>query len=89
MSGKVKTTSQMIAIITILVILIVNSALLKFAPVTAYDLFEMQGLYKLTGWFLIKFPFWLMFVTTILTLYSGFTYIVAHKNILTENNNKK
>lgn len=88
MSGKVKTTSQMIAIITILVILIINAALLKFAPITAYDLFDMQGFQKFTGWLLIKLPFWLMFITTILTLYSGYTYIISHKKIFMESNKK-
>lgn len=89
MSGKVKTSSQMIAIITILVILIINSFLIKYSSVTAYDLLEMHGFQKFTGWILIKSPYWLMFITTILTLYSGFTYLVSHKKIFIENNNKK
>jgi CDP-diacylglycerol--glycerol-3-phosphate 3-phosphatidyltransferase len=88
MSGKVKTSSQMIAIITILVILIINASLLKFSSVTAYDLIEMHGFQKFIGWLLIKSPYWLMFITTILTLYSGFTYIVSHKNIFTEKDKK-
>jgi CDP-diacylglycerol--glycerol-3-phosphate 3-phosphatidyltransferase len=88
MSGKVKTSSQMIAIITILVILIINASLLKFSSVTAYDLIEMHGFQKFIGWLLIKSPYWLMFITTILTLYSGFTYIVSHKNIFIEKDKK-
>ena len=43
MAGKVKTTSQMIAIITILVILVVDAALTKFFFVTPYDLLETYG----------------------------------------------
>lgn len=88
MSGKVKTSSQMIAIITILVILIINASLLKFSSVTSYDLIEMHGFQKFIGWLLIKSPYWLMFITTILTLYSGFTYIVSHKNIFIEKDKK-
>lgn len=88
MSGKVKTSSQMIAIITILVILIIKASLLKFSSVTAYDLIEMHGFQKFIGWLLIKSPYWLMFITTILTLYSGFTYIVSHKNIFIEKDKK-
>ena len=81
MSGKIKTSSQMIAIITILVILIINASLLKFSSVTAYDLLEMHGLQKFIGWILIKSPYWLMFITTILTLYSGISYLISHKKI--------
>jgi len=84
-SGKVKTTSQMIAIITILVILIAKASLIKFSLPTAYDLFDMHGIYGFVGWTLLKSPYWLMFVTTILTLYSGLIYIVEHKNIFVNN----
>lgn len=89
MSGKVKTFSQMVAIITILVILVINSALIKFSLPTAYDLIEMQGFQYFIGWLLIKLPYWLMFVTTIVTLYSGFTYLLSHKKIFIESSNKK
>lgn len=84
-SGKVKTTSQMIAIITILVILIIKASLIKFSLPTAYDLFDMHGMYGFVGWVLLKSPYWLMFITTILTLYSGLIYIVEHKNIFINN----
>lgn len=89
MSGKVKTFSQMVAIITILAILVINSALIKFSLPTAYDLIEMQGFQYFIGWLLIKLPYWLMFVTTIVTLYSGFTYLLSHKKIFIESSNKK
>ena len=49
MAGKVKTTSQMIAIITILVILVVNAALTKFFLLTPYDLLEMPGWQNILG----------------------------------------
>ncbi|GAB1402609.1 CDP-diacylglycerol--glycerol-3-phosphate 3-phosphatidyltransferase [Elusimicrobiota bacterium] len=79
--GKVKTTSQITAIITILVILITESILMKFFKMTQYDLFEMTGWQYLAGWLLINLPYWLMFVVTILTLYSGINYIFQNKDV--------
>ncbi|MDD5021307.1 MAG: CDP-diacylglycerol--glycerol-3-phosphate 3-phosphatidyltransferase [Endomicrobiaceae bacterium] len=79
--GKVKTTSQITAIITILVILIVEGVLVKFFKLTQYDLFEMSNWQYYLGWILINLPYWLMFVVTILTLYSGINYIFQHKDI--------
>ena len=84
MAGKVKTTSQMIAIITILVILIVNSAIIKFYFNTPYDLVEIGGWQQVLGLILIYAPYWLMLIATIFTLYSGVSYLIAHKNIFTE-----
>ena len=84
MVGKVKTTSQMIAIITILVILIVNSAIIKFYFNTPYDLVEIGGWQQVLGLILIYAPYWLMLIATIFTLYSGISYLIAHKNIFTE-----
>lgn len=86
MSGKFKTTSQIIAIITILVLLILNSALIKFYSLTAYDLINMHGWKQMLGWALIRLPYWLMLVTTILTLYSGVHYMLKHKNIFLNDN---
>ena len=84
MAGKVKTTSQMIAIITILVILIVNSAIIKFYFNTPYDLVEIGGWQKVLGLILIYAPYWLMLIATIFTLCSGISYLIAHKNVFTE-----
>lgn len=81
MFGKVKTTSQITAIITILVILIVEGTLVKFFKLTQYDLLEMTGLQYLSGWILINIPYWLMCIVTILTLYSGINYIFQHKDV--------
>ncbi|MEA5001435.1 MAG: CDP-diacylglycerol--glycerol-3-phosphate 3-phosphatidyltransferase [Endomicrobiaceae bacterium] len=80
-SGKFKTTSQITAIITILVVLIINSTLIKFYSVTAYDLVNMPSWPGVLGWCLIHLPYWLMFVVTVLTIYSGFSYMMKHKNI--------
>ena len=84
MAGKVKTTSQMIAIITILVILVVNSAIIKFYFNTPYDLIENGGWQQVLGLILVYAPYWLMLIATIFTLYSGISYLIAHKNIFKE-----
>ena len=84
MAGKVKTTSQMIAIITILVILVVDAALTKFFFVTPYDLLEMDGWQQIFGIVLVHAPYWLVLLATIFTLYSGIDYLIAHKKIFIE-----
>lgn len=81
MFGKVKTTSQITAIITILVILIVEGILAKFFKLTQYDLLEMTGWQHFSGWVLINFPYLLMWIVTIFTLYSGINYIFQHKDV--------
>ena len=87
MAGKVKTTSQMIAIITILVILVVNAALTKFFLLTPYDLLEMHGWQNILGLILIHAPYWLMLIATIFTLYSGISYLISHKKIFIDQKN--
>ena len=84
MAGKVKTTSQMIAIITILVILVVNSGITKFYFITPYELLELTGWQHFVGLILIHAPYWLMLIATIFTLYSGISYLIAHKNIFSD-----
>ncbi|MDD5687672.1 MAG: CDP-diacylglycerol--glycerol-3-phosphate 3-phosphatidyltransferase [Elusimicrobia bacterium] len=73
LSGKFKTTFQMIAIVFILFILVINSALAKYFNIeyTAYPLLKLT-------------PFILMFITTILTLISGLSYIFKHKYLFNE-----
>ena len=87
MAGKIKTTSQMIAIITILVILIINSTITKFYFITPYELLENEGWQHIAGLILIHAPYWLMLTATIFTLYSGISYLIAHKKIFTEQKN--
>lgn len=78
-AGKFKMASQITAIITILVILIVNSVFESFpslAPGTA------------DGWPLVlrevleRAPFWLVFAATILTLVSGSLYLTKYSDLL-------
>ena len=84
MAGKVKTTSQMIAIITILVILVVNSGITKFYYITPYELLETTGWQHFAGLILIHAPYWLMLAATIFTLYSGISYLILHKSIFSD-----
>ena len=86
--GKIKTTSQIFTIIVILVILIINAMLAKFYFLTPYELLELDVLKQWLGLFLLYAPYWLMFITTILTLYSGFAYLLEYKKILLNKINK-
>jgi len=84
LSGKFKTTSQMVVIITILIILIVNAMLRNYWHITLLELDTFLGWKRLLGYILIKAPYWLMLVVTILTVISGFNYIFENKHILFE-----
>lgn len=81
-AGKFKTTSQMVAIITILVILIVNSAIHKFWGIKVGELKRFSDWRGDLGWILGLTPFVLMFIATILTLISGIGYIRKNRELL-------
>jgi CDP-diacylglycerol--glycerol-3-phosphate 3-phosphatidyltransferase len=81
-AGKFKTTSQIVAIITILVILIVNSAVHKFWGIKVGELKRFSDWRGDLGWILHLAPFVLMFITTILTLISGIGYIRKNRELL-------
>jgi CDP-diacylglycerol--glycerol-3-phosphate 3-phosphatidyltransferase len=78
-AGKFKMASQITAIITILVILIINSVFETW-PQIAPNAPE--------GWQLIfrdvleRAPFWLVFATTILTIVSGCLYLIKYSDLL-------
>lgn len=84
LSGKFKTTSQMVVIITILIILIVNAVLRNYYHTTPLELQTFLGWKRVLGYVLGKAPYWLMLVVTILTVISGFNYIFKNKHILFE-----
>ena len=84
MSGKFKTTSQMVAIIITMIILIINAALWQWGRITATDLMRQQGWVSTAGWMLAHLPYWLMFITTILTIYSGYSYLDRYRALLSE-----
>lgn len=84
-SGKLKTASQVTAIIAMLLILIINAGLWRYYRLVPADLLASPDSAKYwLGWTLSKFPFWLMLVVTILTVYSGISYLRHHKDLLTE-----
>jgi CDP-diacylglycerol--glycerol-3-phosphate 3-phosphatidyltransferase len=78
-AGKFKMASQITAIITILVILILNSAFEKW-PAVAPDAQNGWGL--LLHQVLERTPFWLVFATTLLTIVSGLFYIRKYSGLL-------
>lgn len=74
-AGKFKTTSQMVAIITTLIILIFNSALQRFGGMESIRLIGLDDPLQTFGWILRGAPYWLTFITTCLTIVSGFIYV--------------
>lgn len=84
LSGKFKTTSQMVVIITLLLILIVNAVLKNYWHTTPLELQAFLGWKRVLGYILDRAPYWLMLVVTILTVISGFNYIFKNKQLLFE-----
>jgi CDP-diacylglycerol--glycerol-3-phosphate 3-phosphatidyltransferase len=76
-AGKFKTTSQIIAIIAILLILCLNSACERWSVlagfITSHD--------PLTT-VLDRMPYWLVFWVTLTTIISGFLYIQKYRDLL-------
>lgn len=83
-AGKFKTTSQIVAIITILVILIVNTLLEDLGGIPKGSLAQAGHPWEMLGWFLKGGPYWLMFLTTLLTIISGIIYLKDNRDILHE-----
>ena len=77
-AGKFKTTSQMVTIITILLILILDSAIEHWPRLL--DMIGMRG--ENFIWFLERSPYWLVFWVTITTILSGYFYIRKHRDLL-------
>ncbi|PIV52390.1 MAG: CDP-diacylglycerol--glycerol-3-phosphate 3-phosphatidyltransferase [Elusimicrobia bacterium CG_4_10_14_0_8_um_filter_37_32] len=78
--GKFKTTSQIIVIIIILVIIVFHS----FSKSQGYENYSRIAL------ILLKLPFWLTLSVSLVTAYSGISYIYRHRDIIKlEFNNKK
>ena len=81
-TGKFKTTSQIITIITILVVLITNSLLEHVGGISKEDLLQSPDHIKRTlGRTLNVLPYSLSFLTTVLTLVSGYAYLKKHKDL--------
>lgn len=75
-AGKFKTTSQLVAIITILIILTLNSMFARF-PVAREHVESLN-------WVLHTVPYWLMFLTTVLTIVSGYVYLRDNVDLIHE-----
>ena len=85
-AGKLKTTTQIVAIIIILLVLIVEAYFLKFYGITPQLIATFKsGYYGTLALILYKTPFWVALITTILTVYSGVHYIWKHRKLLKEN----
>ena len=83
-SGKFKTTSQIVAIIVLMLALIINSAIWHYKGIRSVVLLDRSGWSYVLGWCLVKLPYWMMFLTTVLTIFSGVSYLSAHKELLKE-----
>jgi CDP-diacylglycerol---glycerol-3-phosphate 3-phosphatidyltransferase len=83
-SGKFKTTSQIVAIITLMLVLIINSAIWHYKGIRPAVLLNYTGWSHVLGWCLEKLPYWMMLITTIFTISSGISYLSAHKWLLEE-----
>ncbi|MGA2090015.1 MAG: CDP-diacylglycerol--glycerol-3-phosphate 3-phosphatidyltransferase [Endomicrobiales bacterium] len=81
--GKFKTTSQITAIITLMLILVINSSL-HHHGIHPESLLHASGSKYAMGWFLVKLPFWMMFIATLFTISSGLTYLTHHKELFNE-----
>jgi CDP-diacylglycerol--glycerol-3-phosphate 3-phosphatidyltransferase len=74
-AGKFKTASQMTAIITILVFLVVEAACQNWPSIAPY----------FGGWIgviLDKLPYWLVLWATLATIVSGYMYIDKYRDLL-------
>ncbi len=83
-TGKLKTTSQVVAVITVMLVLIINSALWNFVGIRPIYFLASSGPSYFFGWCLVKLPYWMMLLTTLLTVYSGVTYLLEHRELLKE-----
>lgn len=83
-AGKFKTTSQIVSILIILIILMINSLLEEYAGIPKGDLVHRSGFVGGVGWVLLRGPYWLIGITTVLTIVSGYIYIKDNKDLFDE-----
>ncbi len=82
--GKFKTTSQITAIVWILIVLCVNSYLHRYYFLEPQDLLNYSGWYYWSGNFLIWSSYWMVFIATIFTLLSGFQFYYRNRKLIAE-----
>ena len=83
-AGKFKTSSQITAIITILVILCVNSILTQFYNYHPSRLLQESGGLYILGNILFWSSYWLVFLVTILTILSGLSYLYKNRHVFSK-----
>ncbi len=82
LAGKFKTTTQVFAIIIILVILVARSIIQTFYHIDPETLLFKGGLLKIL-WYVINFmPITLLMIVVVLTLASGLNYIIRNRHLL-------
>ena len=80
-AGKFKTTSQIVAIITILVILCANSFIERFGGLPV-ESGHSDTFWYAFAWTLRGGPYWLTFITAIFTILSGYLYLRQNMDLL-------
>jgi CDP-diacylglycerol--glycerol-3-phosphate 3-phosphatidyltransferase len=88
-AGKFKTTSQMVCIITILVILTVNSLFESYLGGLPPESYQDTSWWYYFAWILRGAPYWLTFVTSILTFFSGYLYLRDNTDLFEQNEPKQ
>jgi CDP-diacylglycerol--glycerol-3-phosphate 3-phosphatidyltransferase len=78
-AGKFKTTSQVTTIITILVILTLNSAFQHWPFLLAGRMTDWQANFLLV---MERAPYWLVFWVTVLTIISGVLYLSKYRDMI-------
>jgi len=87
-AGKFKTTSQMVCIITILVILTTNSLFERYLGGLPAESYRDESWWYYFAWILRGAPYWLTFVTSLLTIFSGYLYLRANMDLFEQNDTK-
>ncbi len=82
--GKFKTTVQTVAIITIMVVLIINSGLSHFWGTSVRKLHETTNWRSGPALVLEWTPYWMVFVATLFSLVTGTSYLRKHSDLLKE-----
>lgn len=87
-AGKFKTTSQLVAIITSLVILVVHGFISRYGWGAVHWWGHHVRLWHFVSWILINLPYWLTFVVTFLTIVSGFIYLYSNRDLFHEKSSR-
>lgn len=82
--GKFKTTSQITSVIVILLILCADSVLVRYYQGSLSALLSRSDWTYGVGFILTWTPYWMVFVTTVLTLVSGISYLHKNRHVFAE-----